>query len=275
MTLPASFSRDGFTGAKPTKFRKVLIGTEGAANTGKTEFLLSAPGPGILLALDRSYDATLENPAPPDTRRLDEWLIQPVRVTMPTACTKEQALEAWRTFYRDYYCKALDNADCRSVALDGDSDSFELQMLAEFGRTTQIPQIQRTSLNAARRAMIARAWDSGKVVIATNKLKKKYENVYDAAGNPVPDPQKPGEQKREWDGKSYERQGFNDHEYLWQIQLRHLYNRERHKWGIQILMCKANRALEGDELWGSDCNVRTLLEYVYPHIPAAEWGYRD
>ena len=67
-------------------------------------------------------------------------------------------------------------------------------------------------MNAARRGFYTRLWDSGKIIIATNKLKKLYQTAYnpdhtpkiDGAGNTV----------REWDGKSYERQGFDDQEYL-------------------------------------------------------------
>lgn len=285
MSLPASFSRDGFSGIPTSRFRGLMIGTEGAANTGKTEFAWSAPGPAIHLALDRGHRATLENPDPPTSRCLvagESLVVQPIECPLNTGVTREQALASWRLFYQERYIKALHNGDVRTVILDGDSDSFEWQMLAEFGRTNQIPQIQRTALNASRRVMIARAADSGKIYISSNKLKKKYEAQFKDDGTPIPDPQKPDQQLREWDGKSYERQGFNDHEYCYELQLRHLYarpytdakgNDKPGKWGVQILMCKANRALEGDELWGSDCNLPTLLEYIYPHIGLAEWGY--
>lgn len=286
MTLPVSFLRDGFTAQSPQRFRGILIGTEGAANSGKTEFCWTAPGPGIMLALDRQYRACLDNPEPPATRQPGQppegWAIQPIPAAMSGTVTQDAAIQLWREFYQKYYLKALNNMDARTVVLDGDSDSFEWQMIAECGRVIQVPQLMRTGLNASRRAMIAKAMDSGKIVLTTNKLKKKYEGVWDAAGNPVPDPQKPQEQKREWDGVSYERQGFNDHEYLYEIQLRHLYQRAHpngngkvipQRWGIQILMCKANRSLEGEELWGPECDLPTLLQYVYPHISLEEWGY--
>lgn len=268
MALPASFRV--FTPPAKGRFKKVLIGTEGPANSGKTEFAMSAPGPGIFLALDRSYDATLDNPEPPETRNVENFVILPVRVAMPTAATQDQAKGAWREFY-GVYTQALDNPDARTVVLDGDSDSFELQTLAEYGRTTQIPQIQRTSLNAARRAMIARAWDSGKIVIATNKLKKKYETQYNADGSIKMGGD--GKPVREWDGVSYERQGFSDHEYLWQLQLKHHYDADKGIWGVEILMAKAYRATEGTVLWGGDCNLRTVLELVYPNVKPSEWGF--
>jgi len=276
VSLPLSFARDGFQQAK--RNRGLLIGTEGGANSGKTRFALTAPGPGIGLMLDRGYRGLLESEHGLGDIEAS-WVFVPIDAPLNTGVTKEVALAGWRDFYQNKYLKALANVDARSVLIDGDSDSFEWQMLAEFGRTTQIPQIQRTGLNAARRVMISRAWDSKKIVITTNKLKKKFETVFDpVTGNAIPDPAKPGENKREWDGKSYERQGFNDHEYLYEIQLRHLYKRPEENggvpdWGIQILMCKANRMLEGAELWGDECNLPTLLQNVYPHIDLKEWGY--
>jgi len=250
-----------------------MIASEGPTNSGKSEFTLSAPGPGIFIALDRNYDGMLDNPNPPPTRNQDDFLYVPVDVKLPTSVKQEEAMESWKLYTRMLYA-ALDNPDARTVVIDGDSDSFELQTLAAFGKVAQIPQIMRTGLNAARRALIARCWDSGKIIIATNKLKRKYENQYNADGSPIMDVSKPGQILREWDGVSYERQGFNDHDYLWQIQLKHLYDRDKKRWGVQILKAKANPQVEGEVLWGSLCNMPTLLETIYPHIDMAEWGYR-
>lgn len=283
MPLPPSFARDGFITPKQ-RLHRVLIGTEGGAHTGKTEFGWSCPGPGIHLALDRGYDAALDNPNPPSTRNADAFAIVPVNIPLATQADIAGYRTWWAKFYAEFYLKALNNAEARTVILDGDSDSFELQTLAEFGKTTQIMPIQRTGLNAARRAMIARAWDSGKIVICTNKLKRKYEDVIDE-GTGKPKVGVDGKNVREWDGVTYERQGFWDHEYLFQIQLKHLYepakvveNGRRTKeippqWGIHIQMCKANRPCEGMELWGDDCNFATLMQLVYPQIPLADWGF--
>lgn len=275
MSLPASFLKDGFIPPgqlRKGKYRRLMIGTEGGANTGKTEFILSAPGPGINICLDRGFDACLDNPDPPSTRREDFAFHV---VTAPLASQSQDPkfyLEYWRGFY-GVYKKALDNADARTVAVDGDSDSWELQRLAENGKLTGVMPLGYTGLNASRRAMYARAYDSGKIIIATNKMAKKYETKYDTQGHPVLGTD--GKEVREWDGKSYERQGFGDHEYLWQIQLRHLYRKtpKGQEWGIRILMCKADRTLEGMELWGADCNFQSLVQTVYPHIPLSEWGY--
>lgn len=262
MTLPASFLKDGFLPpdqVRKGKYRRLMIGTDGWPNTGKTEFILSAPGPGLILCLDRGFDAMLDNPRPPETRRND-FAFKVIQRPLPTQMEQKEYLQHWQAFYGEYR-KALENADARTVGVDGDSDSWELQRLAEFGRITQVPALQYPNVNAARKAMIARAWDSGKIVIATNKIKDGYETKMNNAGKEV----------QIKTGKE-ERQGFSDWGYLWQLQIRHIRNGSH--FGLRILMCKADTQLEGLELWDSDCCFQGLVGTIYPHIPLAEWGYK-
>jgi hypothetical protein len=268
--LPTSFLRDGFVHpSQIRKQRRVLIGTDGPSNSGKTEFALSAPGPGIVICLDRGFDAMLDNPNPPPTRR-DDFAFKVIQAPLPTQATQTDYLAYWKAFYAEYV-KALNNPDARTVVLDGDSDSWELQRLAEFGKLTQVPSILYANVNAARRAMIARAYDSGKIIIATNKIRKDYQPKLDAKGVVVVGGD--GKPLREWDGKAYERQGFDDQDYLWSIQLRHLYRPEEPRWGVKITKCKPDPSVEGAELWGNECNMPFLLQNVYPNVPLKEWGY--
>lgn len=275
MSLPASFAK--FVTAPP-KFYPLMVGTEGKANTGKTEFILSAPPPGLVLALDRGHLAMLENQTPPPTRQKD-FVFCPV--TLPVALLSVTKYQEYWAAYRTKYGDILAVPEARTMGIDGDSDSWELQIQAEYGRTTQIMPRTRGGVNAARRLLVAKARDSGKIIIATNKLKAHYETVLDANGAPVKDDL--GEDKREWDGQTYKRQGFGDYEYCWDIQLRHLYKEpywneklKRQvpgKFGLKFLMVKANRSLEGTELWGEDCNFQGVVQTVYPHIALSAWGY--
>jgi hypothetical protein len=280
--LPASFLRDGFTAYNPAaKYRRLMVGLEGESDTGKTEFCLSAPDPGIVLALDRNFDATLDNPSPPAARRKN-WAFKVVQAPLFTQAQKPEYDTYWKAFYQSYRT-ALLNPDARTIVLDGDSDSWELQRLAEFGTLTRVPGppgLAYAGVNAARRAMIARAWDSGKIVLATNKVKSEYKTVLDEEGKPKLD--NLGKEVREKTGK-LERQGFGDTDYLWQIQLLCLRRIARinpvnkklvpQQWGVRLLKCKANTELEGSELWGEDCNFLGLVQYVYPHIDPKEWGF--
>lgn len=283
MTLPKSFATDGFITARQAvtggrKYRRLLIGTEGLANTGKTEFILSCPGPGIAICLDRNFDATFDNPNPPPSRR-DDFAFKVVTAPGPTQAQQNEYV-AHYTEFRDALYRAIANVDARTVAIDGDSDAWELERLAAHGKLTGVfPQTRYTDVYARHRATIRKLWDSGKIIVATNKMKAEYRTLRDKDGNIVLDEK--GEEKREKTG-DFERQGFPDHLYLWHIQLRHLYkpagvHRLTKKpypqsWGIRILECKANTELQGAELWGADCCFRGLVELAYPQVPLAEWG---
>lgn len=210
----------------------------------------------------------LRNPNPPKSRN-PNFGFRVVQVPLVGTVDQAGALQYWKTFYADYRA-ILENPDVRTLIFDGDSDSWELQRFAEFGRLAKVPGHLYDGVNAARRAMYARAHDSGKNVIATNKLKKHYVLDMDpATGRPKVDAS--GNDKRVWDG-TYERQGFNDQEYLWHVQVRNFYVPEKEEWGIKIIKCKANRALEGMDLIGEDCNFAGLVQTCYPNIELSAWG---
>lgn len=278
MTLPASFAKDGFFNYEQIRGkRRIMISSEGLPDSGKSEFALSMPGPGVALCLDRGIKGVMENQNPPKTRQVN-WAIKIVKVPKPgqVAITTEKNpyLDYWRAYYADLK-KILANRDCRSLLIDGDSDSWELQRMAVFGKVLKVPEIQYTQVNTDRRALYAMLFDTELNIVATNKLSKHYapqikngRPMLDNSGKPI----------KEWDG-TYERQGFKDQGYLWDLQLRHLRGDvddpefNRGKWGIRILQCKPNVNLVGSELWGDDCNFSTLVEVVYPHIKRSEWGF--
>jgi hypothetical protein len=289
MALPASFARDGFVTAENARKRmklsngrllkSLMIGTEGESDTGKTEFILSCPGPGIVICIDRGFEPVFDNPAPPPARRSD-FAFKIIEAPMDTAATQDAYINYFKMCREETY-KACANLDAVTVAIDGDSDFYELQTLAEFGKTTKIwPQTKFGDLYAKRRAMTAKWHDSGKIIIGTSKLRDSYADVLDNTGAPVLEIN--GEVKRVKSGEQ-ERQGFKDQTYLWNIQIRHLYKpvginsvtkrAVPHQWGLRIMKCKANSALVGMELWGDLCNFKGLVQLVYPQYPLADWGF--
>lgn len=260
-----------------------MIGTEGEQNTGKSEFILSAPPPIGMLILDRNIDGVLRNLNPPPSRadlRSDVFMKLVQAPGQGQSFDPVFFMEHWKQFYKDL-CHCLDAPDTWTVGIDGDSDSWELQRLAAFGTLQQIPSIKYTEVNAARRAMIRRMYDSGKNIIANNKVTDVYVDETDKDGNVLlqrdgnPRQIKSGQQKR---------QGFRDHKYLWQIQIRHLYKEPSKnivtgapiagKFGIRILECKPAMHLKGLELWGPDCNFAGLVSVVYPSISLDQWGFK-
>lgn len=297
--LPPSMTQAGYVDLQTfqkKRRRRLMIGTSGGPNTGKSEFIWSIPGPGVDICIDRGFEALLSNPNPPPERRND-WAIDVVPVRLNAGANQQEWVKYWNDFKAHVYKAAEQMPDVRAVAIDGDSDSWELQRLAEHGTLTGVyPQTRYGPVKAARRAFYARLFDSGKTIICTNKLQDEYVDLLDASGNPVMDPEKPGETKRVKSGRQI-RQGFDQYEYLFQVQLMHLYKEPELKvtpaeklrarregrepvpvqtapqWGIRIEKCKHHRPYEGDELWGDQCNFKGLVSHIFPDVPLSEWGF--
>lgn len=290
--LPSSFTKAGLLPASQARrTRRLMIGSEGLTNTGKTEFFLSFPGPKVLLVIDRGYDSALDNPTPPASRNLEDCAIKVIAAPKETAANKSKFVDYFKLI-RSTISDYLDLPELVSICIDGDTDFWELQLLAQFERLQMIHPLQYTPEYAARKAMTARWWDSGKIILATNKLKDKYEDIINPeTGLAVLDDK--GKAKQRKVAGEYKRQGDPNQDYLWQLQLRHLYKPGVSKvvekgplagkvvgksapvWGLRITKCKANPQLEGDELWGSECNFAGLVQHVYPQVPLEDWGFKS
>lgn len=294
------------TASEIQKRRRLMIGTDGLTNTGKTEFMLSAPGPKVIMVMDRGFDSALDNPHPPASRDLSSTAFDIIPIPNLAGgmagsgdsgkMTQTDFVNYWNK-YRSRLYELLDVPELVTLGIDGDSDTWELQVMADFGKTTQIHPMQYQMTYAARRAMINRCWQSGKIIIASSKLKDKYEDILDDKGVPIKESS--GRNKQQKVTGEYKRQGFPDQDYLWQLQLRHLARKtggavntegmtlaQRLKaqksaqpahmeWGLRIMKCKANPMLEGEELWGDKCNLRSLVEYVYPNVDPTVWGFQS
>ncbi len=273
MALPTSFKSLGAVTVDEARIRRklprgtrpgVLIKNYGPTQTGKTEFALSCPSPGILIAVDKQADAVWDNPNPPESRQ-PEWGF--IDYEMPVPGQSEDFVAAWRK-YRDLLYECVKNKDAMTVCVDGDSETWDLQLLADHGKVTQIMPIARTGTNASRRALISRLYFSGKVVICTHRVKPEYETVYMPDGTPKKDSK--GNDVREKTGRT-EVAGFNDDNYLWHFVLEH-FRTKAGKFAVKIIKCKANTQIEGMDLVGDECNFTSLVTVAYPDTPLKAWG---
>lgn len=250
-----------------SQFKRLMLSLEGDRGTGKSELADSAPGLIAHLVLDRGIDSVIDNPFPPLTRNPNAYY---KTITVPKASQAEDFKAYWQTF-RLSLMDAIHSTDGRTVVIDGDPDSWELQRLAEFGRLTKVPPILYDTVNSARRALYARCYDSGKIIISTSRVRQVWETVK----NPItglPEVNSSGNDIRRWTGE-YEKQGFNDGGYIWTIQARTLYNEDTGVYGFRFMTCKVNRSVEGQEFWGDECNMETLLAAAYPNVPREDWGF--
>lgn len=274
---------DGFTPISEFRpARRLMLAIDGLPDTGKTEFALTAP-PGIgLLAVDRGYEHVITKSDPPSTRQGDIsiktfQMPQPGENPRPlgtvvTGDIRPIYKEIWDDF-NNFYRKAIASPRFKTVIVDGDSDVWELQQLAAFGKVVQIPPLQRTDVNYQRKIFIGRGFDSGKNIIFTYRVKPEYEKTIkmNASGQPIEVDEKTGE---------YKRAGWSDQDYLVQVQLRALYDASRiteggsisNGFGIRITKCKPDPELVGFELWGAEATFSGLVSCVYPNVPLQEWG---
>ncbi len=250
--------------------------TEGEHDSGKTEFLFSAPTPNQIIAIDRGIDGMGRNPEPPAWRKKQGVYVKVCKVPMePTEANFNASkpemndyLRNFREVKADLYA-ALDNKQSATVCMDTDSDFFRLQTLAEFGRLSQIMPINRENLNAAKRAQFARCWGANKIVIFTNKLVPMWEGVKNPDGTVKTDEK--GKEVRVRSG-SMVSAGFDEDNYLWQVRIRHLFNKDKGSWGLRIMRCKHNKMYEGMELWDDDCCFAGLVQAIFPTTPLDYWG---
>lgn len=311
--IPKSFETAGFYKPnQPKKRRRLMIGTEGVTDSGKTEFLLSAPGPGIIIAVDPTYEAALDNPKPPSSRR-GNHIFYDIKIPMSQMGTgslgpalhgkykdlQEMAKDYWNEFRNKVY-EACAIEDALTVSIDGDSDTWNLQKLVDFGRIELILPRSTGPMKDTRRVFIYKMFHTGKNIVATNKLKAKYVPVLDENGNTKRD--KDGEIVKEPSPTEVERQGYpaDLQDYLWQFQIRHLIKKPEiirpetrriatiginkgkeivtpavvspAQWGLRILKCKHNVDFEGAELWGDQCNYGGLVALTFPNSDPSEWG---
>lgn len=141
--------------SKPRKRRRIMMGTDGPPDTGKTEFILSIPGRGALIALDRGFEGALQNPRPPVSRN-SNWYIKEISIPLNLQLsTANEYMEYWNKVKTECY-SILNNPDLDNVGFDGDSDSYELQRLAAFGKLLQVPEHLYSGVNAARKLFYSR-----------------------------------------------------------------------------------------------------------------------
>ena len=268
----------GFTPLSQMKARRrLMIGIDGLADTGKTEFALTFPPPICALFIDQGYEHVIGRLNPPPARQQDidyrVFQLPQAGMSVSGASTQDDNQKAYKQIWSDFYANyilAISSPRYRTVLVDGDSETWDLQRLAAFGKLTQVPPMEYTNVNQARRVLIRRGFDSGKNMAFTYRVGHEYESTVklNAAGVPKEVSERTG---------NYVRKGFADQDYIVQVQLR---TQRRHteagtQFGVEITKCKPDVDLIGMQLWGSDCCYRGIVQAIYPGANPADWGLEE
>jgi hypothetical protein len=253
--ISAAMKKAGFEPAPTVMRRRMLAATDGLAKTGKTEFGLSMPEPVAVFNFDEGLEGVVEKWA-----RRKEIIVKSYR--MPAVAKQSTYLDMYKRYMEDYQA-VLEEKGIQSILGDTASDIWELFRMAEFGQLSPAADIKRAyvMINQVYRNMIRQAYDSGKNVVWTHRVKDEYRRI--AIGD--------GKTKEERTG-NHIRSGFGESTYMIQANVRHYFNKGTGQFEMEILDSRHDMALSGMKFTRSEeCNFTTLAMAVFDDTTEEDW----
>lgn len=251
--------------------RRLVVAVDGLEKEGKTNFLLTAPGPLAYQSLDTGDEGVIEKFQTEKTIWKATYGLK-IDKKEDTASVMAKVLPEWERFISDYKA-ALDGitkGTVRTIGWDTGSEAWAALRLARFGKLTQIMPHHYTGLNTEYRNLVREIFDTAGNMVILHKLKAEWLD------NPATG--KGGKTGR------YERDGFGETGYLVQVNI--LAWREKDpetgmKTGpfhITIKDCRQNPAIAGLDLTTDPndpesgmANFSTLASFVYPDTTPDDW----
>lgn len=246
----------GYTLAKATTLRRLVVGVEAMEKEGKTTFALTAPDPIAVINMDVGMEGVV-----------DKW-VKKKKVWVATIGYRDvKDPKEWvraRDTMEQAYLDALADKDTRTLVMDTGTEVWELERLAEFGKIDHIKPHHYGPVNARMRDLIKRVYDTGKNLIILHKMKEQYVDDK-ATGRMI-------------------RSGFGDMPYIMQVNVR-LWRRSKEEkkkkggepvkgdltFGLTVLDCRQNAELTGEVLEEPMNDFATLATMVYPDTKEEDW----
>ena len=202
-----------------------------------THFALTAPDPIFFINVDIGTEGVL------DKFQAEGKRIYVYDVRVPRTASKDYYVPMWENLKKIF--EKVYQVGAGSVAVDTDTEVYELARLAKFGKLTQVMPQHYTEVNNEYREILRLAYDSVMNSVFIHKMKPKY------IGNA-----RTGE---------YEPSGFGDMAYQSQINV--TMHREDSESGPEfsafIEDCRHNPNVNGEWLRGPMCTFEFLLELVH------------
>lgn len=231
---------------------RMTVGVDGLTRGGRTTFAFTMPDPiGVITNDPMTKTIVKKELAKGREIHLREF---------PEAYTQAEGKPLWEDF-RKVYTWML--ANFRSLIVDTDSGAWSLQRMAAFGKLSQVMPNQYVTINTRKRMMFREAEDGNCNVCFVYKAKKLYKE------------NKKGQ--AQWDGVSYERDGFGESQSLLQVNIRafkeppseDLSVEERFK--LEVTNCTHNAELDGEVLEYPLNNFAALAGEVFPESDPETW----
>ena len=220
--------------------KRLVMSLMGHQKTGKTHFSLEhTPRPVFYANIDLGTEGV--------TNKIDVADVQEVIVRYEKGKQHQEYKKLWAEV-EDLYNEALSH-NSGTLVIDSESQSWELQMLAEFGRTDQIMPRDRGNLNSDKRAFINACLSSDMNIIFCSRLREVWIDNK-ATG-------------------TYERRGYNGLDYDCQVVAWSVKRQAKDvmgnvvgdtEFGLQVMDSRLNPSMEGKTYWGPMCRFDVVME---------------
>lgn len=226
--------------------QRVVMASAALQKRGKTTWGFTLPKPLAYLQLDANYEHALAKARKQykkdDIRHLKYF-------ADPRGDIRANNQAQFERLVRDFdYCVS----NFRSVLIDTASELMDVRKLAEYGRTTQIPQIYYGPIYADFRWLVKRALDSNCNVLFIHRLKDEWKNG-DRTGDYV---------MEGWKGVQFDAQLYVEH-----------HRDAEGTFVTNILECAQDAMLMGMTLSSADDenDFPTLATRIYPDTAREDW----
>lgn len=246
---------------------KLALCNYGAPGTGKTRFLVTAPGPIGVIPLDRKARGTIER------ARLelcpDKQIIFPkqdfIRHENPLQLTLMNPEES-KTYYRQhvnaikratYTLAEMPDSKCKTIAIDSGSQLFEDIFYANYGRNLKIMPRDRGDSNQEMRDFL-------------NSLQHKHLIITHRASEIWRGPE--GKEKPTGE---FKHKGWTEIGYYVNVLVENARNEGDGEFVMNVAMCQANASLHGDSgqkvLTGDAITFQMLAMLIFPESKWEDW----
>lgn len=226
--------------------RRIVAASAALQKRGKTTFGFTLPKPMAYMQFDANYEHALAKAR----KQYGKDAIRHMKYFAdPRADLKAANGAAFDRFIKDFdYC--CDNF--RGILIDTSSELMDVRKMAEFGRTTQIPQIYYGPIYSDFRWLVKRALDSNANVLFVHRLKDEWLGG-DRTGGYV---------MEGWKGVQFDAQMYLEHQ-----------RDEEGTFTTTIVECAQDAMLMGMSLSSAEDenDFATLATRVYPDTDREDW----
>lgn len=271
-----------------------VIGVTAFEGAGKTRFACSGPKPTTLIGTDMNTKETVR-----ETLKLGEDDVNLLMVEMPLLSFDDRdeiesgARETWTTIH-SYLTPMLKDESSRPrvLALDTAKDIYNIRVMAEFGKTDQIPPGARQSMmgrcNTNYKSLIAGFKNRGVIVVLNHPAKELWVGKIQRTQNGNE------EVRSKMTGLfDMERDGYKETGFITNVEVHLAFDPDKvdkhgaavplsSKFGMKIKRCTARPDLIGKEYWGREkladgsriarASIPFLMSQVYPQTTIADWS---